>query len=159
MRNNQKISFWRGHHARRAQHQALVVNTDDHCLVQRGSRTQRHSQGAAHALGFRSMAKDLDFNFDLVVHSDAVAAIGIARRRGIGRVRHLSTTDLWVQEKIRNGDIQLLKIDGKENPADLFTKYLPRPLLDKHLLRLGVQKEEGRADAAPQLVVANGSLR
>ena len=96
------------------------------------------AKGATHALGFCSMSKDLDLPFTISLYSDAIAAIGIARRRGIGRVRHLSTTDLWVQEKVRTGEISLVKIDGKINPADIFTKYEPRPLLDKHLITMSL---------------------
>ena len=80
--------------------------------------------------------------------------MGIARSRSIGRVRHLSTTDLWVQEKVRTVEITLVDTDGKINPADISTKYVPRPLLDKHLVTLGLQREEGRAEAPPKLVVA-----
>ena len=98
------------------------------------------ARGAAHALGFRSIANDLDFPFTISRCSDAMAAIGIARGTGIGRVKHLSTTDLWVQGKIRMGDIQLIKIDGNTNPGYLFTKHMARPLMDQHLERLHVKK-------------------
>ena len=35
------------------------------------------------------------------VHSDAAAAIGIARRRDMGKVKRLDVTDLWIQEKVQ----------------------------------------------------------
>ena len=43
------------------------------------------------SLGFRmqSLILDLGFKVRVRVHSDACAAIGIARRRGLGRVRLL----------------------------------------------------------------------
>ena len=34
----------------------------------------------------------------LKVHSDASAALGIVRRSGLGKVRHLHVQELWVQE-------------------------------------------------------------
>ena len=55
--------------------------------------------------------------------SDAVAAIGIARRRGAGKIRHLDCTDLWIQEQLRGNELSLNKILGTENPADLLTKH------------------------------------
>ena len=55
-------------------------------------------QGVAQALGLQSLARDMDWSLDIRVHSDATAAIGIAKRRGLGKVRHLHTSDLWVQE-------------------------------------------------------------
>ena len=54
--------------------------------------------GIAEAMGFQSLARDTGWACSLAVHSDATAAIGIARRRGIGKVRHLGVTDLWIQE-------------------------------------------------------------
>ena len=40
---------------------------------------------------------------------------------------------------------------GTVNPADLFTKYLPREVSVGHCLRLSLQFRDGRAEAAPQL--------
>ena len=62
-------------------------------------------QGSAQALGLQSLAADMHWTLQLNVHSDATAAIGIAKRRGLGKIRHLHTTDLWVQERVRSGDV------------------------------------------------------
>ena len=70
------------------------------------------AKAMTYALGFQHMAKDLGFTFSIDVYSDAVAAIGIARRRGVGKIRHLDTTDLWVQAKIRSGALNLHKCWG-----------------------------------------------
>ena len=105
--------------------------------------------GIAQGLGVQSICRDLGYEYELRVHSDATAAIGIARRRGMGKIRHLDTTDLWVQEKVRNGDIELLKILGTENPADAFTKYLDQASLDKAMMKLNVEFMSGRPACAP----------
>ena len=76
-------------------------------------------QGIAQGLGMQSLAKDMGWSLELEVHTDATAAIGIAKRRGLGKIRHLHNTDLWVQERVRNGDLKLHKILGAENPADM----------------------------------------
>ena len=55
--------------------------------------------GAAQALGLQSLLKDLGWQLDIRVHLDATAAIGICKRKGIGKIRHLATTDLWIQIK------------------------------------------------------------
>ena len=106
--------------------------------------------GTAEALGFKSLAKDLGWDYDLTVHSDATAAIGIARRRGLGKVRHLDTSDLWVQDKVRSKAIELKKVLGSDNPADVLTKYVDKPILDKALKFLGLAKMDGRAACAPK---------
>ena len=45
----------------------------------------------------------LDFGLDLTPHLfvDTTAAIGIAQRKGLGKVRHLDTQALWIQDALR----------------------------------------------------------
>ena len=107
--------------------------------------------GIAMGLGVQSICKDLGYNYQLRIHFDATAAIGIARRRGMGKIRHLDTTDLWVQEVVRSGRVALVKVLGADNPADIFTKFVDRPLLDKMLAKMSMQKMEGRAKCAPAI--------
>ena len=92
------------------------------------------------------------------MHADSAAAIGICRRSGIGRVRHLAVGQLWVQEGLRRGDFTLFKVRGHQNPADVLTKSVPREVLDRHLRTLGLERAEGRAATAPraQLQEAGG---
>ena len=98
------------------------------------------------------MCRDLGMDLKIRVHSDATAAIGIAKRRGLGRIRHLHTADLWVQEKIRNGHVELLKTPGKENPADLFTKYVDRTVIEMAMKRMDLVFRDGRSAIAPQIM-------
>ena len=42
------------------------------------------SKGAAQGLGLQTIAADLGITLNLCVHTDATAAIGICRRRGLG---------------------------------------------------------------------------
>ena len=78
-----------------------------------------------------SGARDLGMTLTIKVLTDAAAAIGIVRRRGLGKVRHLDVTDLWLQERVRSKDIEVEKDDGKVNLADALTKVLARPQLVK----------------------------
>ena len=107
------------------------------------------SMGMAQCLGMQSLARDMHWNLKARVHSDATAAIGITKRRGLGKIRHLHTTDLWVQEKVREGLVSVEKILGTENPADAFTKYLDKLSMDKALVKMNVVFMEGRSKAAP----------
>ena len=70
-------------------------------------------------LGCKSLMADLGQNIQISVHTDAEAAKGIASRMGLGKTRHIDVNFLWVQERVRKGDISLAKIMGTENPADL----------------------------------------
>ena len=105
--------------------------------------------GTAQAIGLQSIAKDLGFTYKIRVWSDATAAIGIARRRGMGRIRHLDCSDLWIQEKVRTEAIELHKVAGTSNPADAFTKYVDRGILTSALTSIGMVKMEGRPRRAP----------
>ena len=61
------------------------------------------SKGAAQGLGLQTIASDLGIPLKLTVLTDATAAIGICRRRGLGKMRYLATADLWMQDRIRKG--------------------------------------------------------
>ena len=50
--------------------------------------------GAEQTLGIQSLLKDVGWNIAIHLHSAATAAIGIARRKGLGKIRQLNTTDI-----------------------------------------------------------------
>ena len=108
-------------------------------------------KGTSQSIGLRSLAADLGIKLQLEIKTDAAAAIGICRRRGLGKVRHLHTADLWIQDKIRTKDVTLSKVLGTANPADILTKHVDRQLLERHLRTLGIREEQGRPDLAPAL--------
>ena len=108
-------------------------------------------KGATIGLGMQSLAADLGVKVKIHVRTDATAAIGICRRRGLGKIRHLATSDLWVQEKLQQGAFLLSKIPGSENGADLLTKHVERPVLDKLMPTVSLYFSDGRADLAPKL--------
>ena len=51
-----------------------------------------------------------------------------------------------MQEKRDGGEVEYRKVGGKENPADLMTKYLTGVMLDAHTGRLGLRFRSGRAE-------------
>ena len=108
-------------------------------------------KGAAQGLGLQSLVRDLGLSWKIRVSTDAAAAVGICRRRGLGKIRHLATADLWVQDRIKNKDFELLRIPGVSNPADILTKHVDRTILDKHLSTLNLKYEDGRAASAPKI--------
>ena len=103
------------------------------------------------ALGLQSLAADLGGSLRVRVHADSSAAIGICNRTGVGRVRHLAVGQLWVQSKVRDKSIELIKVHGLVNPADLFTKHLGKEPLHKCLALLGATFEAGRPVLAPKV--------
>ena len=77
---------------------------------------------AAEALGFRSLLKDLGCDAKIKVWTDSAAAKSIASRKGIGKMRHLDVKYVWVQEMTRRRELQMKKVLGSANPADIMTK-------------------------------------
>ena len=50
--------------------------------------------GMAQAIGLQSLAADMNWKLMPRVFSDATAAIGISKRRGLGKIRHSHCTDM-----------------------------------------------------------------
>ena len=109
-------------------------------------------KGTSEGSGIQSLAKDFGINTSLSVKTDSSAEVGICRRTGIGRVRHLAVGQLWVQERLRNGDFRLYKYPGLLNPGDLLTKHVTSEEVHKHMSNFGVKFRDGRAECAPQLI-------
>ncbi len=109
------------------------------------------TKGASTSLGLISLARDLGLELEGTLHTDANAAIGIAAREGLGKVRHLNVQYLWIQDRVRGGDIKLSKVPGPENPADLLTKHLAAADVLRHLETLCCTLHSSRADIAPSL--------
>eukprot|EP00959_Pyramimonas_sp_CCMP1952_P392658 8227602-Pyramimonas_sp.AAC.1 len=43
-------------------------------------------------------------------NSDVMASVPKASRRGLGHVRHFDVCHIWLQEKVRRGDITVIEI-------------------------------------------------
>ena len=89
----------------------------------------------------------------------ASAALGVIQRKGVGKIRHLHTGALWLQEQQVRNVIGFQKIQGAANPADLFTKHLSREAMDKFTELIGGVKVDGRSGKAAQLHQLQRKLR
>ena len=100
------------------------------------------AEGGSRGLGLIALGKDLGCTFKVVMFSDASAGRAMVFRKGIGRVRHLETKYLWIQDALRDKKLQLLKVKGTENPADIGTKYLSLNEIAGLLGSMGVKTVE-----------------
>ena len=71
-------------------------------------------------------------------------------RSGLGKLRHMSTNQLWVQEKVRSGEVEIHKVTTRENIADTLTKYVNRDSIGKHMRGTASRLEEGRHEMMPE---------
>jgi hypothetical protein len=107
-------------------------------------------KGSGIGLGYQSLLADLGLTIPLRVWTDSSAAIGVCSRQGLGKLRHIDTHLLWIQQAVRSRRVDLRKIPGEVNPADMFTKHLPsRDRLSALMQLLGCQYRDGRASSAP----------
>ena len=98
--------------------------------------------GMAQGLGIQSLCADMLWPLKVRVHSDATAAIGISKRRGVGKIRHLEAKDLWIQDKVEKKELMLGRVPTADNMSDIGTKYVPAVTLDRHLKALHLTVEE-----------------
>ena len=79
----------------------------------------------------------------LKLWTDSSAAKGIAGRIGLSkRTRHIAVHFLWLQEQVEAGELEVNKVAGEKNPADIGTKYVAREIMDKHLAQVQLEEEE-----------------
>ena len=100
---------------------------------------------SAELLGMRSLMRDFGVESTGVVYADSSAALAIAKRKGAGKLRHINISSLWIQEKQDLKELELRKVLGTDNPADMMTKHLPRASLDKCMAQLNQHRVCGRA--------------
>ena len=106
-------------------------------------------KGASTGLGIRSALRGLGCSVRLAVHTDSSAAKGMASRKGLGKVRHVEVNQLWVQETVGSGEIELKKIDGTSNLADALTKFVDGEGIRGHMWGTGQRYTPGRHTIMP----------
>jgi hypothetical protein len=117
-------------------------------------------RGSGQGLGYQALLKDLGLDVPLRVWTDSSAALGICSRQGLGKLRHLDTHTLWVQQAVRGRRLELKKVLGEENPADLLTKHsLSKERLEKLTALYDCHFKGGRAETAPQTRTAASDKR
>ena len=104
-------------------------------------------------LGAKAIFWDLGVNLTepIVIKSDASAAIAVANRIGIGKVRHIEVSQLWLQQEVYRGNICIEKVSGTKNLADALTKAVDGKTLRDHIEAIGAQVNDTRHPLAPKL--------
>ena len=90
-------------------------------------------KGGSVRLGVQALLQEIGVKLDVVIKCDASAAVGIVVRRGLGKLRHIDLTQLWLQEKVAQKAMKVIKVKTGENRSDALTKYLARQEIQKHL--------------------------
>ena len=101
-------------------------------------------KASAEALGLIALLQDLGYTVRGEVWGEASAALGIIHRKGLGKTRHIDTGLLWIQQTAAEQRLKYLKVLGKDNPADLYTKFLDANTSDNHVKKLEYIYIKGR---------------
>ena len=112
------------------------------------------AKGASIGLGIQGMLDDFGISGSIEVRTDSSAAKGICSRRGLGKVRHIELCELWLQEKVAEGKITIVKIPGAENISDCLTKAAARESIVLHTLGTHQVIRKGRHRIMPILQVS-----
>ena len=115
-------------------------------------------KASSEALGLAALLKDLGYIVKGEVWGDASAALGIIHRRGLGKMRHIDIGLLWIQQAAAEQRLKYAKVLGKDNPADLYTKFLDATTNESHVRRLDYYFAQGRSSEAPKLHVMYQSV-
>ena len=108
-------------------------------------------KGSSVGMGVRSVMNDLGISMRLQILTDSAAAKGIASRRGLGKVRHIEVNQLWIQERVADGSIELMKVSGDVNLADSMTKHVGREIIEHHMRETNQSIIGGRHDIMPRV--------
>ncbi len=106
-------------------------------------------KGGSVGLGLQAVLRDFNLEVEIALKSDATAAIALASRRGLGKVRHIEVCQLWLQQKVKEGVIRIAKVGTHENVADALTKYVSRESMSTHLLNTNQSALTGRHSLVP----------
>ena len=85
-------------------------------------------------MGLQSVGRDLSVELNVHTYTDSSAAMGMVARKGMGRVRHVEVSELWIQDAVKSKMLTVNKVKGEDNPADILMILPP---------------ECGRGDSAP----------
>ena len=108
-------------------------------------------RGGAEAMGTRNILEDMNIERKIRLLEDSSAAKGIAERTGLGKAGHIEVNQLWLQEKVNNGTIEVERVKGETNRADVLTKFKDGEALKQQLEWTNQKLNFGRHPLVPKL--------
>jgi len=80
------------------------------------------TKGSAATLGVQSHLRDWAMELSITMQTDSSSGMAFGNRRGLGKMRHIQTRYLWIQEHVASRTLRIKKIDGTLNLSDILTK-------------------------------------
>ena len=81
---------------------------------------------------------------EIKLHVDSSACKGMVLRHGAGKVKHLTTKQLWVQGAVRAYGVEVLKVPRERNAADVLTHNVTKSSMMARLEAMGYREPDTR---------------
>ncbi len=102
-------------------------------------------------LGMKVLMEDWGVSVEVQVKTNSSAAKSIRARTGVGRVRHIEVPELWVQDRVAEEELKIVKVRGEDNVADVLTKHVDKQKIEQHMKACGIVRKSGRHELSPAL--------
>ena len=89
-------------------------------------------EAVASGMATQELPRSWGINASLQVYTDSAAALGTRNWFGLGKSRYIQTRYLWIQEKLAERSLELIKTDTKLTTADVGTKALASEAVERH---------------------------
>ena len=80
-------------------------------------------KGACEMLAARTLMTEWGHEPECLMKGDSSACRGVLLREGLGKLKHISVKQLWVQEAVQSGQVAFEKIPRNINASDLLTHH------------------------------------
>ena len=107
-------------------------------------------KAACEGLSLQYLLTEVGLETGLHLVGDSSASQGTLQRLGSGRIKHLQTRQLWLQEKVHGGEVTIEKVPRERNWADVLT-HVWSPASEYQFGSMGVETVRcGQERCAPE---------
>ena len=100
---------------------------------------------ACEGLGIKNLLQEIGVDVGLHIRGDSSASQGTLQRLGTGKIKHLETRQLWLQEKVYGKEVTVEKVPRSRNWADVLThSWISADA--HHFIRMGVTSVTDKSD-------------
>ena len=87
------------------------------------------------------------------IHTDSSASKGTCERLGLGKLKHVNSRYLWIQERVARRELAIVKIPRTRNFSDFLTKpSCSAKEVERQMRAIGQISLSGRAGKSKRLI-------
>ncbi len=75
----------------------------------------------------------------------------VSQKRSAGRVRHVEARELWVQDRVAEGEVSAVKVKGEKNVADTLTKHADWQQMEQYMEACSMVRRSDGHEFCPRL--------